>query len=562
MAERITQKASVFIGLTLILLLLQTSVIFAAEEQTAFAVNPEGIAETEIQEPHYEKVIAHGGGIYQGYETTNSVEALNHAIKNGYQIIELDMELSSDHKIIMLHDWDRTTMHYFGTNFPRKLSQSQFMNLSVYGALEVLTFDKLAAILKKNPDIRIVTDTKGDNLELLTVIKDKYPNLIDRFIPQIYDYDQWSAVKALGYKDIIFTLYAMAELDTRKLTTFVKNHDIYAVTMPDYLAERGICRQLSDEGIIIYIHPVSNYEAALQYMSCGAYGVYSGSLLPEEFDGIETSYYLTVTNPDGSVTKLTDDRINDWKELKLRGQKPGETVLYEVDQSGQIANEQTFIELEQGKHTLMVKLFDQRACKGILTYYLWKDTDTLRVLHKKYEYRLDTAGQEKDFQTIMEDKGVPEEVREILGQSLIAKEGECSFYYNGNPETYMNGEELLAVQKGSYGKLLLPLGTTIQKLGADAVTMNKGKDITIMYNNEKSMVQANTSIIRRGFRLTRLKAPVVLYLNKAMAGGEFYKEITGRDYLEKDGLIILLPGVARSDEAWKDQLLNTAGKLF
>ncbi len=563
MAERLARKTAVFIGLTVILLGLQTVVSFATtEEQTDFVANPEGIPAIERQENIYEKVIAHGGGIYQGFETTNSVEALHHAIKNGYKIIELDMELSSDHKIIMLHDWDRTTMHYYGVNFPRKLSQNQFMNLSVYGALEVLTLDKLAIILDKNPDIRIVTDTKGDNLELLTVIKERHPNLLDRFIPQIYGYDQWNAVKELGYQDIIFTLYAMTELDTGKLAAFVKNHDIYAVAMPDYLAERGICRQLSDEGIIIYIHPVGNYESARQYMSRGAYGIYSGSLLPEEFEGIETSYYLTVTNSDGSDTKLTDSRIDDWKELKLWGQKPGETVLYEIDQSGQSANDQTFIELKPGKHTLMVKLYDKRVCKGVLTYYLWKDADTLRVLHKKYEYRLDAAGPEKDFHTIMQDEKVPAEVREILEQSLIAKEGEYAFYYNGNPEQYMNGEELLTVQKGSYGKLLLPLGTTIQRLGADSVTMNRGKDITILYNDEKSMIQANTGIIRRGFRLTRLKLPVVLYLNKAMAGGEFYREITGREYLEEDGRIILLPGGARPDGALQDQLLKTAGKLF
>ena len=160
--------AAVLIGFTIILLLLtQTTVTFAEEREAA-----------------YERVIAHGGGSYKGYETTNSVEALNNAIANGYKIIELDMELSSDHKIIMLHDWDRTAMHYFGTSFPKKLSQSQFMNLSVYGELEVLTFDKLAKILEKNQDIRIVTDTKGDNAELLTAISEKYPDLVNRFIPK------------------------------------------------------------------------------------------------------------------------------------------------------------------------------------------------------------------------------------------------------------------------------------------------------------------------------------------------------------------------------------------
>ncbi len=550
MAERIGKTASVRIAATIIFALLfiqaQTSVSFAADEE----------------ETAYERVIAHGAGIYKGYETTNSVEAVNQAIANGYKIIELDMELTSDNKIIMLHDWDRTTMHYFGANFPKKLSQSQFMHLSVYGELEVLTFDKLAGILEKNQDVRIVTDTKGDNLELLTAISAKYPDLVNRFIPQIYDYDQWGEVKEIGYTDIVFTLYAMAELDTGKLISFVKNHEIYAVAMPDYLAERGICRQLSDKGIIVYVHPVSNYEDALKYMKQGAYGVYSGSLLREEFDGIEKDYYLMVPDPDGSVTKLTDDRIDDWKELKLHGQKPGDTVLFYLDQSRQCANEEAFADLEPGKHMLTIKIFDKKILKGTLVYYLWQDKENIRVLHKKFEYRLDAVKQEKDFHTVIQDESIRPEVREILEHTLIAKEGEYSFYNDGNPENYLNGEELMTVQKGSYGKLLLPLGTTVQRLGATSVTMDKGKDITIVYNEEKSMVMANTSIIRWGFRLTRLKTPVVLYLNKAMAGGEFYRCITGRNYIEKNGIIIILPSGAAPDSSMEKQLLEAAGKLF
>jgi len=99
-------------------------------------------------------------------------------------------------------------------------------------------------------------------------------------------------------------------------------------------------------------------------------------------------------------------------------------------------------------------------------------------------------------------------------------------------------------------------------LGADSVTMSKGKDFTIIYNKEKSMIMANSNIIRRGFRLTRLKTPVVLYLNKAMAGGEFYRCITGRNYLERDGKIIILPSGAEPDNDMEMQLLEAAGKLF
>lgn len=550
MAVRIGKAAFMLITSIMIFVLFfiqaQNSVSFASDET----------------ETAYERVIAHGAGVYKGYETTNSIEAINHAIASGYKIIELDMEFSSDNKIIMLHDWDRTTMHYFGTNFPKKLSQSQFLRLSVYGELEVLTFDKLAEILEKNQNIRIVTDTKGDNLELLAAISDQYPDLVNRFIPQIYDYDQWSEVKELGYTDIIFTLYAMADLDIGKLTAFVKKHDIYAVAMPDYLAERGICRQLSDKGIIVYVHPVSNFEDALQFMKQGAYGVYSGSLLREEFDGIEKDYYLTTPEPDGSVTKLTDDRIDDWKELKLHGQKPVDTVLFYLDQSRRCADDEAFADLEPGKHMLTIKIFEKEVLKGTLVYFLWQDKENIRVLHKKFEYRLETVKQGKDFHTVVQDESVSDEVREILAHSLIAKEGECSFYNNSNQENYMNGDEQLTVQKGSYGKLLLPLGTTIQRLGATSVTMDKGKDITIVYNKEKSMVMANTSMIRWGFRLTRLNTPVVLYRNKAMAGGEFYRSITGRKYIEENGQIIILPIGTVPDRSMENQLLEAAGKLF
>lgn len=537
------KRNSAFIGFTIILLLLLQSITsFASEDR--------------------ERVIAHGGGVYQGYETTNSVEALNQAIRNGYKMIELDMELSSDGRIIMLHDWDRTANHYFGSSFPRKLSYNQFLRLSVHGVLEVLTFEKLARILEKNPDIRIVTDTKGDNIALLAEIKESWPDLIDRFLPQIYDYDQWREVHDLGYKDIILTLYAMAELNPDQVASFAAEHGIYAVTMPDYLADRGICKSLSDRGIIVYVHPVSDYETARKYMRRGAYGVYSGSLLPSEFDGIEAGYYLTVQDADGTAVKLTDERVDDWQELKLHGQKPSETVLFEIDQSGQSADELTVAELEYGEHKLSVRIFDTAGCKGTLSYCLWKDARGLRVLHNKYEYRLDTAGRGKDFHTVMQDVGVSDGVREILEQSLIAKEGEYNFYHHGNREAYMNGEEHLTVQEGSGGKLMLPLGTTLQRLGASSVTMSKGKDITILHNGEKSMIMANTSILRKGFRLTRLKTPVVLYLNKSMAGGEFYREVTGRAYLEKDGMVILLPDAAEPDGALKAQLLQAADKLF
>ena len=438
-----------------------------AQAQTAYGIDAPADPVDPVQGPVYEKVIAHGGGAYMGYETTNSVEAINKAIESGYKIIELDMDLSSDNKIIMLHDWDRTAEHYFGTTFSRKLSQKQFSNLTVYGRFEVLTFEKLAEILEKDKDVRIVTDTKGDNIDLLSAIKEQYPKLTDRFIPQIYDYDQWSTVKDLGFSDVIFTMYAMADPDLQKLASFVKEHDIYAVAMPDYFAERGYCTQLSSKGIKVYIHPVSGYEDAQQYFKLGAYGIYSGSLLPEEFSGIEKDCYLTHSKPGGIAEKLTDEWIGSLKELKLNGQKPGDVVFYSLDQSDSRADDTALSALTPGKHQLTVTILAGKTVRGTLDYYLWKEADKYRVVHKKYEYRLDAIKQDKDFNAIISVAGIPEESAAIMEGSLIAKQGESVYYDNGNPESYMNGEELMTVQKGSYGKLLLPLSDTLKRLGAN-----------------------------------------------------------------------------------------------
>ena len=69
--------------------------------------------------------------------------------------------------------------------------------------------EKLAEILQQHPQVHIITDTKESNVEILTFIQKKYPQVVKQIIPQIYQYDEWEAVNKLGYQQIILTLYKM-----------------------------------------------------------------------------------------------------------------------------------------------------------------------------------------------------------------------------------------------------------------------------------------------------------------------------------------------------------------
>jgi len=126
----------------------------------------------------------------------------------------------------------------------------------------------------------------------------------------------------------------------------------------------------------------------------------------------------------------------------------------------------------------------------------------------------------------------------------------------------MNGDEFLPVQEGKNGKLLLPLNTTAKRLGAASVTMDQSKDISVVFGPNRSMIMADTSLARRGFQITRLKSPVVLYMNKAMAEGEFYQYIAKRPCLEENDYIILLPKDCKPDAESKKQIFNAIQHLY
>jgi glycerophosphoryl diester phosphodiesterase len=51
-------------------------------------------------------IIAHAGGKIDGFIYTNSLEALNSSYKKGCLLFELDIQETSDGKLIAVHDWE------------------------------------------------------------------------------------------------------------------------------------------------------------------------------------------------------------------------------------------------------------------------------------------------------------------------------------------------------------------------------------------------------------------------------------------------------------------------
>lgn len=236
-------------------------------------------------------LIAHAGGGLEEGAYTNSLEAFEKAVENGFSYIEVDFLAAENGDLILLHDWDE---HYFRlfTYFPRlprslrsskfvkSKSASDFEALSMRMGLTQLTLDSLIVWLEDNPQVYIITDVKDDNVNGLAQIRDKAGDLKSRFIPQIYSFSEYDDVKSLGFEDIILTTYKLKTTGD-ELSAFVEQKKLFALTIPESWVKDEVINRFNTLDIPIFTHTINSKVRASELMEKGVEGLYTDYLYPE-----------------------------------------------------------------------------------------------------------------------------------------------------------------------------------------------------------------------------------------------------------------------------------------
>lgn len=235
----------------------------------------------QIDMEEHPELIAHAGGAIYGYRLSNSLEAINNAYDVGFRYLELDFEMTSDGYVVLIHDWESMSSRMLFSEGQRSLEE--FKNSDTFMDLTVLTLDDLLNWLKKHPDVSVITDVKSeDNLKVLSSIRDVSGELIERFIPQIYEYKEYDSVLQMGYERIILTLYRMNP-DTEELRNFVMAHDIWAVTMSDARITDELLTAITSTGTAVYCHAVNDLSFFEGWKKKGLTGIYTDYFTPEKW---------------------------------------------------------------------------------------------------------------------------------------------------------------------------------------------------------------------------------------------------------------------------------------
>lgn len=225
------------------------------------------------------RYILHAGGVtLDGDYETNSLEALNYSYLQGYRVMELDFVWTLDGEPVCLHDWDSL--------YPSKMTGGDRPTLALFESLRKgsyrftsLTLEDLANWMTDHPEVYIVTDVKEDLPRALALIAQRYPDLRERFVVQIYHPDQYADACDLGFTKIIYTLYTLSfeeKMNTAAIGGFVaQSPNILGITVAAELLTPEYAAALKASGRWLFTHTVDDKAEQEALFAMGVDGIYA-----------------------------------------------------------------------------------------------------------------------------------------------------------------------------------------------------------------------------------------------------------------------------------------------
>jgi len=219
--------------------------------------------------------IAHAGGSLRGMTYTNALEALEQNFARGTRWFEVDFLGAADGGVWAVHDWheahDRLGIPLDSNGLGLAHEQPSS------APYRIASLEETLAWFAAHPEARMITDTKGDNLALLSRLATESPELRARIHPQIYFIGEYAQARDGGFGAPIFTTYR-SQYPWWTLHRFVRGHRVLAVTVT--LAEtQEACAALCGT-VPLLTHTVNDRSEEEALMRAGIAGVYTDELLP------------------------------------------------------------------------------------------------------------------------------------------------------------------------------------------------------------------------------------------------------------------------------------------
>lgn len=221
--------------------------------------------------------IAHAGGEYNNMTYTNSLEALEANYAKGYRFFEVDLNMTTDGAVVLLHDWGTTYQKLTGQD--GMTDQETFIRSGEAAGLTLLDTKRLFKWMETRKDSYVILDTKIEIISILKKIARQNQALTDRFIPFIYDLDHYDHVKELGFSKLIYLSQEVKDEDIVKLNQY-KNDKNFSVALAREVNISTV-KRISSLDIRTYVWTINDFDEESDLRLSGAYGVITDFLPPK-----------------------------------------------------------------------------------------------------------------------------------------------------------------------------------------------------------------------------------------------------------------------------------------
>lgn len=139
----------------------------------------------EIKSP--QKLIAHAGGAINNLKYTNSAEAIEKSVLNGFQLIEVDLQVTTDGTLFGMHEWkDITSSPKNFTPNKKEITRDYLKKIKIKGEYRIATSEFLKKILEENPSLILITDKTNEFEKITNQIQNGDRVIVETF--NFFDY--------------------------------------------------------------------------------------------------------------------------------------------------------------------------------------------------------------------------------------------------------------------------------------------------------------------------------------------------------------------------------------
>ncbi|MDE7312509.1 MAG: hypothetical protein K2N87_12950 [Eubacterium sp.] len=229
-----------------------------------------------------EPYIAHALGGVDGNSYTNSREAFLENYRAGHRVFEVDLRLTKDGNLVAVHDLPEN-------EHGEPMTLKEFKKYKVQGKYTSMTFRGLALLMKKYPDIYVVTDSKETEADLVAQQFSQIvetgsqvePEILNRIIPQIYNMEMYDTIMNIyPWNSMIFTLYALGDFSEREVVDFAYQRGIGVITTHIGKNQSMFFHELYERDIKVYMHTFNTPEEEANLKRGGVWGIYTDFLKP------------------------------------------------------------------------------------------------------------------------------------------------------------------------------------------------------------------------------------------------------------------------------------------